>query len=49
VKKTTLKQQTSTRHALRNLAPQEIKLARGGDDTDVRGSIVDTGKNHRRH
>ncbi|HLY64464.1 MAG TPA: hypothetical protein VKU60_02925 [Chloroflexota bacterium] len=45
--------QQPSRNALRNLPVEEIKLVRGGDgqgdDTDVRGSIVDTGRNVRRH
>jgi hypothetical protein len=50
VKKITLKHQTSSSNALRNLPAQEIKLVHGGGNSiDIGAVIVDTGKNHRRH
>jgi hypothetical protein len=48
VKKTTIEQQKASQNPLRHLPAQAMKGVRGGDDTDTRATIIDTGKNHRR-
>ncbi|HXO25739.1 MAG TPA: hypothetical protein VOA80_00190 [Thermoanaerobaculia bacterium] len=49
MKKNTTEQQKASQNPLRNLPAPAMEGVRGGDDTiDVRGSIVDTGKNHHR-